>query len=174
MIYNEVGTRKPLAGDICRISNDCFTLTDLEFRKNQVNWDEVREWKYGGRHFEVLESAYWDEMTIRDTVTGAVYTKVSPFGWEMVSEKQPEPNVYLQDALATYDVPGRLQQIFLDADDLLSDLMSGAKNAYIDSIDKGHKDEHVLATMKEFERLRDQVNSVVVALKEHYKLGQDT
>lgn len=171
MVYNEVGTRRPRVGDTCRISSSGFTLTDIEFRKNEVDWNDVRGWKCSGRLFEVTEIGRYDEMTARDTITNTVYTNISPFGWEMVSEKLPEPNVYLQEALGTYDIPGRLQQIFLDADDLLSDLLSGAKNAYTDSIDKGHKDEHILAAMKEFERLRDQVNDVVVTLKEHYKLG---
>ncbi len=173
MIYNEVGTRKPQAGDTCRMSvGGGFTLTDFEWRKSDIAWEEVRYRRDCGRKFEVIECNHWDSMTIQDTVTKEIYTDISPFGFEMLSEKVPELNPKLVEVNDTHAIAERLEQIFLDADELNSDVTNELGQCLIELEDASDaKRGQLEETIKVLRAVRIKLANVMHDYKVHYTLS---
>ncbi len=173
MIYNEVGTRKPMKGDICRMSLSGFTMTDFEWRKNPIEWTEIVKRRNEGRKFEVMECKYWDSMDIRDTITNEVFTNVSPFGFQMLSEVGPTPNMQLIEIAARHDVPDRLQQLFMDADELQSDVVNELGHCLIDLEDAtGQEKEDLLEAIQILRATRTKLQNIMHDFEIHYVLAK--
>lgn len=173
MIYNEVGTRQPLKGDICRMSPSGFTMTDFEWRSNAIEWSEIAKRRGEGRKFEVLECTFWNSMDIRDTVTNEVFTNVSPFGFQMLSEVDAPLNHKLIEIAEQHAMPERLQQLFMDADELHSDVVNELGHNLIELEDAtGQEKEDLLEAIKILRATRSKLKNIMHDFEIHYVLAK--
>lgn len=163
----------PRVGDTCRMSVSAgFTLTDFEWRKNNITWDELTQYRAHGREFEVLECNHWDSMTIQDTATKEIYTNVSPFGFELLNERIPELNPMLVEVNGAHAIAERLERLFLDADELNSDVTNELGRCLVELEDATDaKREQLEETIKVLRAVRIKLANVMHDYKVHYTLS---
>lgn len=75
-------------------------------------------------------------------------------------------NSILTEQDRRYDLSGRLRQIFLDADELMSDLTNAISEVVTSSLDAPNPES--VAAQAELIRLRCKVHNIVFDFKAHY------